>query len=179
VCPVESANSLDNRLRRWVQDPRKILTPYVREGMTVVDVGCGPGFFSLEMGEMVGENGSVIACDLQEGMLKKLKDKIHGTDLDGRILLNKCTEDSIGITTHADFVLAFYMVHEVPDRDKFFQQIKAILKPSGKVLIAEPKYFHVSKKSFEETMNKAKAKGFEIVAEPKIFFSRAAVLKRA
>ena len=43
VCPVERAGGLDNRLRRWVHNPHKILGPYVKEGMTVMDVGCGPG----------------------------------------------------------------------------------------------------------------------------------------
>ncbi len=42
VCPVELAGSLDNRFRRWLQNPRKILAPYVREGMKVLDIGCGP-----------------------------------------------------------------------------------------------------------------------------------------
>ncbi len=47
VCPVERAGNLDNRFRRWIQNPRKILGPYMREGMTVLDLGCGPGFFLL------------------------------------------------------------------------------------------------------------------------------------
>jgi 2-polyprenyl-3-methyl-5-hydroxy-6-metoxy-1,4-benzoquinol methylase len=45
VCPVELAHSLDNTLRRWLQNPKNILAPYIQEGMTVLDVGCGPGFF--------------------------------------------------------------------------------------------------------------------------------------
>jgi len=44
VCPVERAGVLDHRIRRWLQDPQKILRPYVEEGMTVLDIGCGPGF---------------------------------------------------------------------------------------------------------------------------------------
>nr|CBH38630.1 hypothetical protein BSM_21070 [uncultured archaeon] len=45
--------------------------------MTALDLGCGPGFFSVEMAIMVGEYGLVIATDLQEGLLQKLKNKIH------------------------------------------------------------------------------------------------------
>ena len=73
VCPVKRASSLDNRIRRWIQNPQKILSAYIKEGMTVLDVGCGPGFFSIDMAQMVGESGSVIAADLQEGMLEKLR----------------------------------------------------------------------------------------------------------
>ena len=63
VCPVELANSLDSKIRRWIQNPRRILAPYIKEGMTVLDVGCGPGFFSVEMAKMVGNKGKVIAAE--------------------------------------------------------------------------------------------------------------------
>jgi hypothetical protein len=39
VCPVERAGSLDNGIRKWLQNPRKILGPYIEEGMTVLDLG--------------------------------------------------------------------------------------------------------------------------------------------
>jgi len=55
VCPVELAGSLDNKIRRWLQNPQKILDPYVKEGMKVLDLGCGPGFFSTAMAKMVGK----------------------------------------------------------------------------------------------------------------------------
>ena len=75
VCPVERAGGLDNRVRTLLQNPQKILGNYVKEGMTALDLGCGPGFFSIGMARIVGESGLVIATDLQEGMLQKLKMK--------------------------------------------------------------------------------------------------------
>jgi ubiquinone/menaquinone biosynthesis C-methylase UbiE len=80
VCPVSLAGGLDNKLRRYLQNPRKILGPYIEEGMTVLDIGCGPGFFSIELAQMVGNSGRVIAADLQEGMLHKIRDKVQGTE---------------------------------------------------------------------------------------------------
>jgi ubiquinone/menaquinone biosynthesis C-methylase UbiE len=121
ICPVERAGGLDNRLRRWLQNPQKILRPYIAEGMTVLDVGCGPGFFSIAMAQMVGKSGRVIASDLQEGMLQKVKAKINGTELEERIVLHKCEENKIGLSESVDFVLLFYMVHEVPNKVVFFQ----------------------------------------------------------
>jgi ubiquinone/menaquinone biosynthesis C-methylase UbiE len=117
VCPVEKADSLDTRFRRWLQNPKRILKPYVKEGMTVLDFGCGPGFFSVGLAQMVGKAGRVIAADLQEGMLQKLSDKIKETELEDRIRLHKCEEDKIGISENVDFVLAFYIVHEVVNKD--------------------------------------------------------------
>jgi ubiquinone/menaquinone biosynthesis C-methylase UbiE len=177
VCPVEISGSLDNRFRRWLQNPRKILAPYIREGMTVLDFGCGPGFFSMDMAQMVGKSGRLIASDLQEGMLQKLRNKISGTELEDRIRLHKCQENSIGLSEKVDFVLAFYMVHEIRDQEAFFKEIAAILKPNGQVLIVEPP-FHVSKKAFEETIGAARRVGLTPTDGPKMLLSKTVVLRK-
>lgn len=177
LCPVENAGSLDNKFRRWLQNPQKILKPYVKRGMTVLDQGCGPGFFSVEMAQMVGETGRVIASDVQEGMLQKLRSKIKGTELEERIILHKCREDTIGITEKVDFVLAFYMVHEISDQERFFKEIWAILKTNGILLIVEPP-FHVSTKSFNRSVEKARDTGLLVCAGPKVFLSKTAILNK-
>jgi len=179
VCPVELAHSLDNKIRRWLQNPQKILAPYVKEGMTVLDIGCGPGFFSIEMAKMVGTSGKVISADLQEGMLQKLGNKIKGTELEEKIKLIKCDKDKINISEKADFILAFYMVHEVPDKNSFFKELKNILNKQGQFLIVEPKLFHVSQKEFELTTKCAENNGFKIYQGPKLHFSWSAILKNA
>jgi ubiquinone/menaquinone biosynthesis C-methylase UbiE len=178
VCPVERAGILDHRIRRWFQDPQKILRPYIEEGMTVLDIGCGPGFFSVDLAHRVGRSGRVIASDLQEGMLQKLRDKIQGTELEERITLHQCGQDKIGVSVNVDFVLAFYMVHEVPNPKKFFEEIKSILKPRGQMLIVEPP-FRVSKRAFEETIRKAREAGWKPAEGPKVFLSKSVLLKKS
>jgi ubiquinone/menaquinone biosynthesis C-methylase UbiE len=179
VCPVELANSLDNRIRRWLQDPRKILGPYVKEGMKVLDIGCGPGFFSVEMAKMVGKNGKVVSADLQEGMLRKLGDKVQGSELGERITLVQCERDRINVSDRVDFVLAFFMVHEVPDKNSLFRQLKNILNENGQFLLVEPKLFHVSKKEFESTTKIADNNGFKVYQGPKLRFCWSAILRNA
>ncbi len=76
VCPAELACSLDNSIRRLVHKPRKILEAYIRKEMTVLDLGCGPGYFTIELANLVGDGGKVIAADLQQGMLDKVRLKI-------------------------------------------------------------------------------------------------------
>ena len=177
VCPVEIAGGLDNRIRRWIQNPQKILDPYIKEGMIVLDIGCGPGFFSIDMAQMVGKSGRVIAADLQEGMLQKLRDKIHGTELEEWVTLHKCEEKKIGVSEDVDFVLLFYMIHEVPNVEGFFSEIETILKPNGQVFMVEPP-FHVSKKAFENTIKKANDAGLAVVERPKLFLNKAVILKK-
>jgi len=177
ICPVALAGSLDNRLRRWVQNPRKILGPYIKEGMTVLDLGCGPGYFSIDIAQMVGKSGRVIAADLQEGMLQKLRDKIQGTELEQRITLHQCKAGRIGLSEQVDFILAFYMVHEIPNQGALFKEMGALLKPDGRLFVVEPP-FHVSKTGFEETITKARTAGFKPVQRPKVFLSKTIILKR-
>jgi ubiquinone/menaquinone biosynthesis C-methylase UbiE len=57
VCSCRHAWGLDNRIRKIVQNPYKIVGRYIEEGQTVLDLGCGPGVFSLAMAEMVSETG--------------------------------------------------------------------------------------------------------------------------
>ena len=176
VCPVGMAGSLDNKIRRWIQNPRRLLAPYIEEGMSVLDLGCGPGFFSIEMAQMVGRSGRVIAADLQDGMLQKLKSKIQNTDLEERITLHKCELSKIGLSDPVDFVLLFYVVHEVLNGEEFLREIGTILKPSGRILLVEPP-IHVSKRAFEDTIGRARAAGLRVVERPRLFFNKAAVLR--
>lgn len=176
VCPVERAGALDNKFRRWLQDPQKILAPYVKEEMKVLDIGCGPGFFSVEMAKMVGETGKVYSADLQEGMLQKIREKVKGTELEKRITLIKSEGDKLTLPEKVDFILAFYMVHEVPDKRGLFKALKNVLKERGEFLLVEPKLFHVSKKEFNITLHIAEEAGFKVNPGPKMSFSHSAVL---
>lgn len=177
ICPVEKAGSLDTKLRRLVQNPKKLLNSYIKEGMTVLEIGCGPGFFTLDMAEMVGESGKIIAVDVQEGMLEKVKSKIAGTRFEQLITLHKCDEASIGISEHVDFVLLFYMVHEVPDKSQLFRQLSTMLKPDGQIFVAEPP-FHVSTARFKHMLQQAEDQGLMNIKGPRMLFSKTAILKK-
>ncbi|OGU68487.1 MAG: methyltransferase type 11 [Stygiobacter sp. RIFOXYC12_FULL_38_8] len=175
ICSVELAGGLDNRFRRLFQNPQKILSLYLKEGQTALDVGCGPGFFTLDMAKLVGETGRVIGADLQEGMLSIVRGKVKGTELENRIVLHKCGQDKIGLTDRVDFVLMFYMVHEVPNKNSLFSEIAKLLNPNGKVLLVEPP-IHVSRAAFEETLQIARSCGLKVISRPKMFPDKVAVL---
>jgi ubiquinone/menaquinone biosynthesis C-methylase UbiE len=175
VCPAEFSGSLDNFFRKMVHNPRKILEPLIRKNATVLDLGCGPGYFTSELARLVGEEGRVIAADLQQAMLEKTIRKIKGTDLERIVEIHKCLNDTIGIVKKVDFVLAFWMVHEVPDQHRLFVELKSILNNDGRIFIVEPK-IHVKERSFSKMITYAESAGFEIINKPKVSLSRAVIL---
>ena len=180
VCPWWIGYLLASPLRRLLQNPRKILAPYIKPGMVALDVGCAMGFFSLDMARMVGAEGKVVCVDLQPKMIKALVRRATKAGLNDRIDHRACDKNGLGLEDlgeKVDFALAFALVHELPDAEVFFQQIRAALRPGGVCLVAEPKG-HVSEKRFEETLAAAEKAGFQLGQRPKIGRSHAALLKR-
>jgi ubiquinone/menaquinone biosynthesis C-methylase UbiE len=135
VCSWKHAFPLDNPIRRLIHSPNKILGGHIKSGQTVLDIGCGPGTFTIAMAKMVGYTGKVIAADVQDEMLQLLRKKAIKQGLESRIITHKCGPDRIGVSERVDFALAFYMVHEVPNAEAFLREVVSILKPGGKVLV--------------------------------------------
>ena len=178
VCPWWLGYFLINPLRRRLQDPTKLLAPYIAEGKTTMDVGSAMGFFSLPMANMVGNTGKVVCIDLQEKMIKTLLKRAAKAGLSDRIEARLCSEDSLGIDDmegKIDFALAFAMVHEVPDKERLLSEIYRSLKAGGHFLLAEPSG-HVSDKSFKDTVAIAQRQGFDVVQYPEIKRSRSVLL---
>lgn len=167
VCSHKHAFFLDNIFRKWFQNPDRIVGEYISKGDVVIDLGCGPGFFSIEMAKMAGSDGCVYSVDLQKEMLDKVDVKALKNKVNDRIVLHQCLEGRIGLdeTIKADFILAYYMMHEVPDQAAVLKEVKLMLKPGGRFLIVEP-IFHVSRKAFEVTIKTAEKIGFHSLERP-------------
>jgi 2-polyprenyl-3-methyl-5-hydroxy-6-metoxy-1,4-benzoquinol methylase len=178
ICPWRHAYLFDNLLRRLIHPPHRILGPYVREGMTVVDVGCGMGVFSIGAAKLVGSGGEVIAVDLQQEMLDVLGNRAERAGVAGRIRLHQCAEDQLALDISADFVLAFWMVHEVPDQGAFFREVRSLLREDGKLLVAEP-IFHTSARDFRKAVRCAESVGLKWLEAPRILVCRSALFGRS
>lgn len=178
VCPWWLAYSFDNPLRRYLHDPVAMLSPFVKDGMTVADIGCGMGYFSLAMAKLVGARGSVISVDIQPEMLQKLEKRARKKGVLDKIRRVLADKSDLGIKEPVDFVLAFWMVHETGDIPEFLKRVNTVLKAGGKMLIAEPR-MHVSSRAFEETLQHARRTGFRVEHGPPVRISRSALLIKA
>ena len=174
VCPASQSDVLLFG-RSLMHNPSKILGCHLAGGYVAADIGCGPGFFVPAMSHFVGTKGKVYAVDLQQEMLDKAKKRINKKPHNANIIYLKAQKDTLGIPEKIDFALAFWMVHEVPDKDAFFRELSDVMKPGGKIVFVEPK-IHVSEKEFLASCESASRAGFEVFHGVKAFFSRSVIL---
>ncbi len=175
VCPWWLAYSFDNPMRRILHPPKKILGSLVHQGCTALDIGCGMGHFTFGMAKMVGDHGRVIAVDIQEPMLERVRRRARHQGLTERLILHKGDVEGLEMNGQVDFALAFWMVHEVPDQLAFFRAVKNLLKPDGRFLVAEPK-IHTSEADIDRSLKIASQAGLAVCANPGISLSRTALL---
>lgn len=174
VCPRWFCFVIDNFLRRWIQNPGEIIKAYVQAGDCVVDVGAGIGYFTLPLAQLVGDEGRVIAVDVQQAMLAGIEKRARRAGVLNRVSLRLAGPASLNVVEKADFILAFWMAHEVPDQEGFFNQLFAILKKGGTFLLVEPK-LHVTTGQFALQVAQAQKAGFRLLDHPPISLSQAAL----
>ena len=178
VCPVRIAPLLDNPLRRWLTGTRKIAQSYLRPGMTVLDVGCGPAPMLMDIAQVIGPSGTIICADVQRGMLDHVARKATRKRLACSLRVHLCRPETLGLEPGiADFAVAFWMMHEAPDLRNLTDQITTVLKPEGRFLVIEPG-MHVSEDEFRGTISLCLERGMELVDTPRIRLSRAALFEK-
>jgi len=180
VCPAWIGYFLASPIRKLIHSPQTILSPYVKEKMTVLDIGSGMGFFSIPLAKIVGATGKVICVDIQEKMLKGLQRRAQKAGVSARLETRLCYPHTLGLQDLAekiDFALVFAVVHEVPDPSRFFAELCASIAITGSLLLAEPKG-HVSEEEFTSTLSIAQKQGFTIMETLRIFLSWSVLLKK-
>ncbi len=175
-CPAWLSFTLTNVFRRMAHRPVRVLGPFLKEGDTALDIGCGPGYFTVPMARMVGDRGRVVAVDIQPAMLERTRRSAERAGVADRVRLHLASEDSLGLDLKADFALVFWMAHEVDRLEPFFREILAALKPDGRLLLVEPR-FHVPERRYAEIVSAAVRAGFTPHETDPVRLSRAALLR--
>lgn len=161
VCPWWLGPLLVSPLRRLFESPERLLSPHVKPGMTVLEPGCGMGYFSLPLARLVGPDGKVICVDVQPRMIEGLRRRARRAGLLDRIEARVCTSGDLGLSAWSgriDLAVAIHTVHEVGDEGAFLGQVAAALRPGGTLLILELRG-HVGRDAFEATLRTAAGLG--------------------
>lgn len=118
--------------REW-QDAKAILKDAgIRAGLTVADLGCGSGFFTLPMASMVGEKGTVYAVDSSQEALEQLNENIESGGDVGMVRTVQADVSKTGIPPGSVDVAFFANVfHDIDSKEAFLREVRRILKPTG------------------------------------------------
>ncbi len=132
---------LDSEVRRWVQPAHKLIERSgIKQGMTVLDLGCGSGAFTTFAAIAVGKQEKVYAADIQAAMLKQLERKLaiaENQDIEN-IELKQVSAYQLPFEDGSlDLVYMVAVLEEIPDRGKALREVKGVLKPGGILSVTE------------------------------------------
>ncbi|MHA1853297.1 MAG: class I SAM-dependent methyltransferase, partial [Candidatus Heimdallarchaeaceae archaeon] len=141
--------------------PKKILkAAHLKEGQIVLEIGCGPGFFTLPAAEIVGEKGVIYALDFHPLAIQRVQEKVKQAGLNNVKLLLKDAEETGLPESHVDLVFIFDVVHKLDSKfQRILVEIKRILKPHG---ILSIKKGHLPKKKLLLVLSSLDFKFIEI-----------------
>jgi demethylmenaquinone methyltransferase/2-methoxy-6-polyprenyl-1,4-benzoquinol methylase len=73
---------MGSRLRKWLMNPVKTLRGAgIQTGQTVLEVGCGTGFFTIPTAQLIGDQGCLVAMDVSSGFIERVSKKVQAADL--------------------------------------------------------------------------------------------------
>ncbi|MFC2002596.1 class I SAM-dependent methyltransferase [Chloroflexota bacterium] len=139
--PAFIGRFLDSDLRRWLQPPDKMVERGgIKQGMTVIDLGCGSGAFTTFVARVVGEQGKVYAVDIQPAMLKQLERKLSKAehrDIKNIELRQASAYELPFADESVDLVYMVTVLEEIPDRGKSLREVRRVLKMGGTLAVTE------------------------------------------
>jgi len=126
----------------------------LEEGGVVADVGCGDGFFTVRLAEVVGESGRVYAVDVVPGVVSQLRARVAAAPY-ARVEVVLGAPDDPRLPDGAlDAALIVNSYHEMPQHQAMLAHIRAALKPGGRLVLVEPVSEELRKAPREEQEKK-------------------------
>jgi ubiquinone/menaquinone biosynthesis C-methylase UbiE len=134
VFPASSARSLVNPMRRLVQSPRRTVKACtIRQSDVVLELGCGPGYFTPSIAEAAWR-GHVVALDLQPEMLEFALPRVHGPN----VSLVAASADQLPIRSSTiDIAFVATVLGELPVPARLVEEVERVLVPHGRLCVVE------------------------------------------
>ena len=172
--PAWMSPVLDNILRRiFTNRRRKVLEAGIKEGDKVLELGCGPGFFTEVISIIVGPAGKVYAHDVQPEMIEKLKRKIRKKKLENIVpLLSSSALLPIEVGS-VDVVFAANVFEEI-DKESLTEdtinKLGRLCRANGHIFIEDHK-FGGTKPIIEKVVRLVEEKGFSLELQGETWMS--------
>lgn len=137
--PHQLAFTLDSPLRLAYRNPGETLGLYgFRAGMTVLDLCCGSGLFTVEMARMVGPEGVVHAVDVQRPLLDMAANRLADAGMSPRVKLHHTGASRLPLEdASVDLAVIISSLGEIPDKVGALAEVKRVLKPDGRLAISD------------------------------------------
>jgi ubiquinone/menaquinone biosynthesis C-methylase UbiE len=162
-CPAEFEFMLENPyFNHFASAARLIQLGEIEPGMSVLDVGCGPGRVTLPLAHAVGATGNVTALDVQEKMLDRVRERALQQGRDNIACIHGGAGSGLLPEARFDRAVLVTVLGEIPDRHAALREILRALKPGGVLLVGEvlPDPHFQTRKSVRSA---CEAAGFEFV----------------
>jgi len=138
ACPYAGRWILDNLPRRVIQPVRSTVDSFhVAEGQTVLELGPGSGYFSVEVARRVGQEGRLVCVDIQPKMIEALRRRLlregvaNVMPMVGNALALPLADRSV------DRAFLVTVLGEVPDRPRTLAELRRVLKLGGILSVTE------------------------------------------
>ena len=130
--------TLGSPLRRLTMNADKVLTRMgVQEGLAILELGCGPGFFTLPAARRV-KNGTVYALDIYPMMTETVENKVRRHRLENVKTINSPASNTGLKDESIDLILCIDVLSDISEMDPVLQEMHRILKPDGILSVYEP-----------------------------------------
>ena len=128
---------MGSKVRQWLMDPAKTLQiADIQPAQTILEVGCGTGFFTLAAARMIGDQGCLVAMDASSGFLKEVAQKVQRANLNHVRIVQRDALDTGLETASVDKVLLFGVIpFPLLPLDKLLPEMHRVLKPEGTMAV--------------------------------------------
>ena len=144
----------------------------LKAGMTVCDMGCGNGFYALRMAKRIGEQGKVLAVDIQQEMLRLLQARAESQEATNVVPVLGGVADPKLPRGEVDLILCVDVYHEFSHPVQMLESMRASLAKGGVIALAEYREEDptvpikpLHKMSKRQIMKEYEANGFKLVRE--------------
>lgn len=155
------------------ENPQEMLEQLkVEPNMTVCDMGCGDGYYTVELARRVGPEGKVLAVDIQPEMLQELSRRCERLDIKNVDMVLGLPHDPKLPDGKVDLILMVDVYHEFSNPVEMLEAMRRSLKPGGRIALVEfrgedptvpikPEH----KMTKKQILKEYKANGFKLVSQ--------------